>query len=84
MTRYYFDLRKEDDLVPDEEGVELSTIEAEQAEAACSLAEMAKVAVRMTRGEKDHRMMVEVRDDHGLVLDVKYTFVVNRSAHYAG
>ncbi len=81
MTRYYFDLREEDALVPDEEGLELSNVQAAQAEAALSLADMARDAVRMSQGGRDHRMVVEVRDDKGRVFDVKYTCLIHRNTH---
>jgi hypothetical protein len=42
MRRYYFDLREGDDLAPDEEGLELPSIEQVQEEAARSLADMAR------------------------------------------
>ncbi|WP_456685706.1 DUF6894 family protein, partial [Bradyrhizobium sp. P5_C11_2] len=39
MKRYYFDIREGDEIIPDEEGLELSTIEKVQEEAARSLAD---------------------------------------------
>ena len=42
MARYYFDLRDGDDLVPDDEGLELSCFARVQEEAARSLADMAR------------------------------------------
>ncbi|WP_309142534.1 DUF6894 family protein [Bradyrhizobium sp. sGM-13] len=56
MRRYYFDLRDGDDLAPDEEGLDLPNIERVQEEAARSLADMARDAVRMNHdraGEPD-------------------------------
>ena len=44
MKRYFFDLRDGDELTPDDEGLELSTMEAVQEEAARSLADMARDA----------------------------------------
>ena len=41
MKRYFFDLRDGDELTPDDEGLELSTMEAVQEEAARSLAPQA-------------------------------------------
>jgi hypothetical protein len=38
--RYYFDVREDEDITPDDEGMELPTLEAVQAEAAIALAEM--------------------------------------------
>ena len=77
MARYYFDIREGDDLATDEEGLELSTLQAVQEEAARSLADMARDAVR---GEPDgaaHDMSIEVRDANGPVMDVKFSFRVN-------
>ena len=45
MARYYFDLREGDDR-PDDEGLDLPSIERAQQEAARSLADMARDAVR--------------------------------------
>jgi hypothetical protein len=46
MKRYYFDLRYGNALARDEEGVELPDIEPAQEEAARSLADMARDAIR--------------------------------------
>ena len=46
MKRYYFDLREGDEIFPDEEGLELSTLAKVQEEAARSLADMARDSVR--------------------------------------
>lgn len=81
MTRYYFDIREGDDLARDEEGLDLSTLQAVQEEAARSLADMARDAVR---GEPDgaaHDMAVEVRDADGPVMQVKFSFRVDRQRH---
>ena len=80
MTRYYFDLRDEDDLAVDEEGLELRDIASVQEEAARSLADMARDAVRAPNydGPRNHRMAIEVRDATGPVLQVNFTFEINR------
>ena len=46
MPRYYFDMREGDEIAPDEEGMELSTMEAVEEEAAHTLADMARDAMR--------------------------------------
>lgn len=46
MRWYYFDIREGDEIFSDEEGLELSTVEKVQEEAARSLADMARDAVR--------------------------------------
>jgi len=77
MPRFYFDLRDGDDLAVDEEGLELPNIGAVQAEAAISLADMARDAVHsapLVRG--GHRMAIEVRDDAGPVMQVRFAFEV--------
>ncbi|NOJ47819.1 DUF6894 family protein [Bradyrhizobium archetypum] len=81
MRRYYFDLREGDDLAPDEEGLELPSIERVQEEAARSLADMARDAVRRDHNGADHRMSIEVRDDDGPVLQVRFTFEIDRHRH---
>ena len=81
MPRYYFDLRDGDDLAADDEGLEFPSIEWVQAEAAHSLADMAHDAVRRDQDGADHRMAIEVRDDEGPVLEVKFTFEIDRYKH---
>lgn len=80
MPRYYFDVREGDTVASDEEGLELFSIQAVQEEAALSLADMARDAVR-----KDHdgarQMAVEVRDDNGPVLQAKFTFGIDGRKH---
>ncbi|WFU18866.1 hypothetical protein [Bradyrhizobium sp. CB3481] len=78
MPRYYFDIREGDDLAPDEEGLDLPSIELVQEEAARVLADMARDTVRKDRDKAGHEMAIEVRDDHGPVLQVKFTFEMDR------
>ena len=80
MRRYYFDIREGDEIFPDEEGLELSTIEKVQEEAARSLADMARDAIG-TLGTSSRQMSIEVRDDSGPVLHLKFTFAVERRRH---
>ncbi len=75
MPRYYFDLRDGDALAMDEEGLELLNLEAAQEEAALSLADMTRDALR---GYPSHGMAVEVRDDTGPLLQVRVTFEAGR------
>ncbi|WP_376701148.1 DUF6894 family protein [Bradyrhizobium australiense] len=81
MPRYYFDIREGDDVTPDDEGLELTTIEAVQVEAAHSLADMMRDAVRTRRQGVGHRMAIEVRNEKGPVLMVLCTFEVKRHRH---
>jgi len=78
MPRYYFDLRDGDDLAADEEGMVFATIDGAQSEAAHSLADMARDAVRRQRGGKGQFMAIEVRDDNGPVLEVRLAFEIDR------
>jgi hypothetical protein len=52
MKRYFFDLRDGDELTRDDEGLELSTTEAVQEEAARPLADMARDASRRPTMER--------------------------------
>jgi hypothetical protein len=60
MSRYYFNLREDDELIPDDEGVELPTIQSARDEAIRGLADCARDAIRnAVRAE----LAVEVLDD---------------------
>ena len=80
MPRYYFDFRDGDNLSFDEEGLELSSIASVQEEAAKTLADLARDAVRSPKfdGTKYRRMAVEVRNEAGPVLQVQFTLEVAR------
>jgi hypothetical protein len=75
MPRYYFDLRDNDELAVDEEGMELPTLQAVQIETARSLVDIAKHAI-WTKAESvlRHRMAIEVRNGTGPVLQARFTF----------
>ncbi len=75
MKRYYFDIRQDDDLAADEEGLIMRDVDAVQKEAALSLADMARETVP---GGGLHRMAIEVRDDIGPVLEVAYLCQIRR------
>ncbi|MBR1127973.1 DUF6894 family protein [Bradyrhizobium iriomotense] len=82
MPRYYFDLRDEEELALDEEGLELSGLRAAQVEAARSLADMAReAACSSVPVNGRHRMAIEVRDISGPVMQVKFTFEVETLKH---
>ncbi|NOJ43116.1 DUF6894 family protein [Bradyrhizobium australiense] len=78
MRRYYFDLREGDDISPDEEGMEFATVEAVQQEAARSLADMARDAVMKRHNGAASDLAVDVRDENGPVLHVKFTVEIDR------
>jgi hypothetical protein len=82
MPRYYFDMREGDEIAPDEEGMELDTLEEVQEEAARTLADMAKDGIRggRTNGARGP-MSIEVRDAAGPVLQVKFTLEVRQLRH---
>jgi hypothetical protein len=61
MAVYYFDLRDGSEIVPDEEGMELSDLVAVQEEAARALANLSWDTVRNFAGAQSHTMSVEVR-----------------------
>ena len=79
MARYYFDLMNGDEITLDEEGSELPSIARVQEEAARSLTDLARgVANRATQESKARRMGIEVRDNTGPVMQVRFTFDVRR------
>ncbi|MGY8633197.1 hypothetical protein RAD15_12040 [Bradyrhizobium sp. 14AA] len=77
MPRYYFDLHDEKGIALDEEGLELASPRAVRAEAAKSLADMARDAVLsspLTGGRQT--MTIDVRDASGPVMQVKFWFEI--------
>ena len=79
MPRYYFDIRDGNGVSVDEEGIELRDMQAVQEEAARSLADMARDEVRSVKDPtKNRRLAIEVRDDDGPILEVKFTFEIDK------
>lgn len=78
MRRYFFDLRDDDLLTLDEEGMHLATVEAVQLEAARSLADMAKELVPQMSRSGGHRIAIEVRDNDGPVMKVLFALAAER------
>ena len=76
MPRYYFDLYDDSGLYPDDEGLELPSLDDARQEAAHSLADMLRDAVRSGTGRAHRRMSVEVRNDVGPVIRVKSDFEI--------
>ncbi|WP_456630185.1 DUF6894 family protein [Bradyrhizobium sp. URHC0002] len=72
IPRYYFAVRG-DQIAPDEEGME-----AAQAGAARTLADMARNAIRGAARRQRDRISIDVRDDDGPVLQVTFTFEVHQ------
>ncbi|MBR1237709.1 DUF6894 family protein [Bradyrhizobium sp. AUGA SZCCT0182] len=78
MKRYYFDLIDSNGIVVDDEGMDLADIEAAQDEAARSLADFARGALRSSPAAPAD-MAVEVRTDAGAVMRVKFSFEIERT-----
>jgi len=81
MRRYYFDLRDDQGLAVDEEGLELRDIQVVQVEAARALSDVARDAVLRKAVGADgpvSKMVIEVRDDDGPVVHVKFRFEIDR------
>jgi hypothetical protein len=68
MPHYYFHLCDDNDLYPDEEGLDFPSIDAARQEAAHSLADMLREAASSRTGKVVRQMSVEVRNDVGVVL----------------
>ncbi|WKA25921.1 DUF6894 family protein [Bradyrhizobium roseum] len=77
MRRYYFDLRDDNGLFVDDDGLECRDMQVVQMEAARSLADMARDAVHAATSTPSHAMSIEVRDDAGPVLLVRFTFEIS-------
>ncbi|MBR0973226.1 DUF6894 family protein [Bradyrhizobium japonicum] len=77
MARYYFDLRDDNGTARDEEGLELATARAVQAEAAKSVADMARDAILSAplTGSKQ-TLAIDVRDAGGPVMQVIFSFEI--------
>ena len=78
MPRYYFDMMDDDGLLVDDEGVELSDLDAAQEEAARSLGDMVRDATRNFKRGPIQQMGIEVRDEIGRVMHVRFSVEVQR------
>ena len=77
MPRYYFDLRDDTGVALDEEGLELASWRAVQAEAAKSVADMARDAILSAPAAGGRQTMaIDVRDAGGPVMQVKFSFAI--------
>ena len=63
MPRYYFDLWKGDEHLPDDEGTELPGPDAAKAEISGSIAELSKGVVLLGAGSDGCDVRLMVRDD---------------------
>jgi hypothetical protein len=68
MPRYFFHLRKDEDLIPDDEGAEFEDLTAARTEAAHTCRELAIEEIR--RGGPVAFCNVEIWDESGKVLDI--------------
>jgi hypothetical protein len=74
MTRYYFDLRDEDGLVVDDEGMELPDIDAVEKEATHAMMDAAREA--LVRRVRPGETAIEVRDDAGHVMRARFNIAI--------
>ena len=65
MPRFYFDVWEDETVIPDEEGLELESLDAAQREAAVSAVDIGRS--QPPRG-KVREITVEVKDENGFVL----------------
>jgi hypothetical protein len=77
MPRYYFDLRDETGVALDEEGLELASPRSVHAEAAKSVADMARDAILSAPpAGRRQTMAIDVRDAAGPVMQVNFSFAI--------
>jgi len=76
MTRYYFDLVDQDGLLVDEEGLEFPNLEGAEREATHAMADAARESFK--RPIKTSEASIEVRDDFGPVMRVRFTVAIER------
>jgi uncharacterized protein DUF6894 len=76
MALYYFDLRDEDYLAPDEVGLELRDLQAVQEEAARALAGLSWDSAQNLNSAQSHKMSIE--DHLGPVMRVRFFFEITR------
>jgi hypothetical protein len=74
MTRYYFDIRDDTGLYPDEEGLEFDTQQEAEVEAARSLANLAKVFATIRQD-----VSVEMRTEVERVFQAAFIFDRSRT-----
>jgi hypothetical protein len=78
MTRYFFDIREDDQLAIDEEGQELPDVEAAQEEAARSLADLARDKIGC---HPFCQMVIQVRDSDGPIIEAKFAWELRQTRH---
>jgi hypothetical protein len=75
VPRYFFDIRENNEIAVDDQGLELLDLKAAEVEAAHSLGDMAK---SMPDGVDGHHMAIEVRTDVGRVFTATFIFQLTR------
>jgi hypothetical protein len=79
MARFYFDVRQDGKIAPDDEGMILPDIEAVKREAVLSLAEMAREAIRSDwETDAPHELAIQAQADEQLILEAKIAFEVSQ------
>ena len=79
MPRYYFDFLDNGGLLVDDEGRELRDVQEVQVEAARSLIDMARDSLLDGATGLIDRIAVQVRDDAGPVMNVRFRFEIDRT-----
>ena len=79
MPRYYFDFMDSGGLLVDDEGRELGDLQAVQIEAARSLIDMARDSLLDAAAGLIDRIAVQVRDDAGPVMNVRFRFEIDKT-----
>ena len=77
MRRYFFDMRDGKHFLVDEEGVECRDLQAVKTEAARALADMARDAAHEAGTASLQDMSIEVRDDSGPVMLLRFSFEIS-------
>ncbi len=73
MPRYYFDTLDNETFTPDDDGLEIATLDEVKLEASRSMADLTKDVLP---GSTVRTLAVEVRDDQGPVLRVVLRFEI--------
>jgi len=72
MTRYYFDLQENGNTVPDEEGMDFSSLRSVQREAVQTRGDLARGMEFDVMDPGPQKAAVAVRDDDGPVLNIDF------------
>jgi hypothetical protein len=78
MQRYYFDVVDAHGVAIDDEGLVLRDMQAAEREAARSMADAARDEVLRQSAGASTQMSIQVRDDDGPVMLVKFSFEIDR------